>query len=469
MSTFDQILTQQFSAPIPNEVIGLLRSIKLLHPNQQHVSVQDCCLPLTPWLRHKDISFEYLKDPQHSSHVLLQWDCYDRKLITRVLSGTLQFMYQGIEFLVYTVTWKRGPGYARETLYQFVFDSKDGTDTCARELLIEVHTWFHSLKDEIWVFQQGGWMKDKGLWDAIQSASWDDIVLENKFLEDLRRDTKTFFANKGIYESMGITWKRGLLLLGPPGNGKTESIKLLLKESTQAALYVKSFSTNFGPEAGVRNIFEHARNHAPCILVIEDIDSMVTPAVRSFFLNELDGLGKNEGILTIATTNHPERIDDAILNRPSRFDVKYNFSLPDFALRTQYAQKWVVKTSSLRVNTNWHIKFQKADEELAQDVAKLTDGWSFAFLKELFVSFLLRIAHDGLPLKGDNGDVEFADDILLQQAQRLSSQIVKAKDLEAKEVKPLEEQASISFRPQAFQPTFLREELGATFHSDSFF
>jgi SpoVK/Ycf46/Vps4 family AAA+-type ATPase len=50
-----------------------------------------------------------------------------------------------------------------------------------------------------------------------------------------------------------------------------------------------------GPEAGVSRIFEHARNNAPCILVIEDIDSMVTPAVRSFFLNELDGLvsGKN--------------------------------------------------------------------------------------------------------------------------------------------------------------------------------
>ncbi len=82
------------------------------------------------------------------------------------------------------------------------------------------------------------------------------------------------------------------------------------------------------------------------------------------------------------------------------------------------------------------------------------------------MSFLRRIAHDGLQLKGDNGEVEFADDILLRQALRLSSQIVMAKDLEAKEVKPLEEQASISYRPQA---SFLREELGAPFHSDSFF
>lgn len=82
----------------------------------------------------------------------------------------------------------------------------------------------------------------------------------------------------------------GLLLLGPPGNGKTESIKVLLKESGQAALYVKSFTTQVGPEHGVRAIFNHARANAPCILVLEDLDSMVGPGVRSFFLNELDGL-----------------------------------------------------------------------------------------------------------------------------------------------------------------------------------
>jgi len=60
---------------------------------------------------------------------------------------------------------------------------------------------------------------------------------------------------------------------------------------------------------------------------------MVTDTVRSYLLNELDGLAQNDGILTIATTNHPERIDDAILNRPSRSDVKYHFDLPTHELR----------------------------------------------------------------------------------------------------------------------------------------
>lgn len=89
--------------------------------------------------------------------------------------------------------------------------------------------------------------------------------------------------------------------------------------------------------------------------------------------------GQNEGILTIATTNHPEQIDDAIINRPSRFDVKYNFDLPTEELRRKYAIKWIHKISTLKAG----VSFGDDVEMLAQDIAKETDGWSYAFLKEL--------------------------------------------------------------------------------------
>ena len=82
--------------------------------------------------------------------------------------------------------------------------------------------------------------------DVVFLAVADEVVLEERFKEGLRRDTKTFFASKDAYESLQITWKRGILLLGPPGNGKTESIKALLHESTGTGvnpLYVKSFTT----------------------------------------------------------------------------------------------------------------------------------------------------------------------------------------------------------------------------------
>ena len=88
----------------------------------------------------------------------------------------------------------------------------------------------------------------------------------------------------------------------------------------------------------------------------------------------------NEGILTIATTNHPERIDDAILNRPSRFDVKYNFALPEPHLRRAFAVKWLTKVNALSENTG--VAFSNP-EETADAIAEKTEGWSYAFLKEL--------------------------------------------------------------------------------------
>jgi SpoVK/Ycf46/Vps4 family AAA+-type ATPase len=90
--------------------------------------------------------------------------------------------------------------------------------------------------------------------------------------------------------------------------------------------------------------------------------------------------GDNEGTLTIATTNHPERIDDAILNRPSRFDVKYEFTLPDHALRKAFASKWLAKVNAFSANT---VVAFEAPDKTAVEVADKTEGWSFAFLKEL--------------------------------------------------------------------------------------
>ncbi|KIP02821.1 hypothetical protein PHLGIDRAFT_59041, partial [Phlebiopsis gigantea 11061_1 CR5-6] len=248
-----------------------------------------------------------------------------------------------------------------------------------RALAEAVFRWSHELKEEIWVFEGGGWRKNKKLYRAVQSASWDDVVLEDEFKEGLRRDTRTFFASQAAYDSLGITWKRGILLLGPAGNGKTESIKALLNETKGVSpLYVKSFTTRNGPEQGIRAIFEHARSHVPCILILEDLDAMLVPEAKAFFLNEIDGLADNAGILTIATTNHPERIDDAILNRPSRFDVKYAYALPGAALRTAFARRWLEKVNASGLQFT-------APAQTADAVAAKTDGWSFAFLKELCV------------------------------------------------------------------------------------
>lgn len=77
-----------------------------------------------------------------------------------------------------------------------------------------------------------------------------------------------------------------------------------MKNLEHPSLYVKSFHTYNGDETGIKMIFEKARAMAPCLLILEDIDSLITKDNRSFFLNEVDGLEENDGILVIATTNH---------------------------------------------------------------------------------------------------------------------------------------------------------------------
>jgi SpoVK/Ycf46/Vps4 family AAA+-type ATPase len=90
----------------------------------------------------------------------------------------------------------------------------------------------------------------------------------------------------------------------------------------------------------------------------------------------------NEGLITLASTNHPDRLDPAIVDRPSRFDRKYHFDLPAEAERRRYAETW-----------NRRLGADLALDATALDgVAATTDGFSFAYMKELFASALMRAA-----------------------------------------------------------------------------
>lgn len=72
----------------------------------------------------------------------------------------------------------------------------------------------------------------------------------------------------------------------------------------------------------MQQVFSQARLLAPCVLILEDLDNMINPSNRSFFLNQIDGITPNNGVLVIATTNFLEKLDPALSKRPSRFDRK---------------------------------------------------------------------------------------------------------------------------------------------------
>jgi len=77
-----------------------------------------------------------------------------------------------------------------------------------------------------------------------------------------------------------------------------------------------------GDEYSMEMVFGKARELAPCVIILEDLDSLINDSNRSYFLNQLDGLEGNDGLLVIGTTNHFDRLDPGISSRPSRFDRK---------------------------------------------------------------------------------------------------------------------------------------------------
>jgi hypothetical protein len=205
---------------------------------------------------------------------------------------------------------------------------------------------------------------------------------------------------------MSVPWKRGVIFHGVPGNGKTVSLKALINSLSQRedpipALYVKSFDGCNGEKYSIQSIFSHARSMAPCLLIFEDLDSLVVDKCRSYFLNEVDGLESNDGILMIGSTNHLDRLDTAITKRPSRFDRKYHFKVPDMGERLDYCRYW-----SRKFADSTTVDFP---DEICQPIAAMTEDFSFAYLKELFVSSLLELARVSTADDEDAGDAAEAE------------------------------------------------------------
>lgn len=238
MSSFSSFLTSQFSAPLHHPTLNLIKHLKSQHPESQHLSVEkhaEFQFPILDYLKATSIEFTYLKQDTHTT---IDYTNENIELYDEIIAGTVEFSYESVAYRLYRLHWTDNDG--SPYLWHLAFDGDD--DSAGRKLIREVYRWANKSDGEIWVYDQV-WTKDKALYDAVQMASWDEVILDDTFKENLRRDTKIFFSSKEIYTSLGITWKRGLLLLGPPGNGKTESIKALLAETKATPLYVKSFDS----------------------------------------------------------------------------------------------------------------------------------------------------------------------------------------------------------------------------------
>lgn len=204
--------------------------------------------------------------------------------------------------------------------------------------------------------------------------TWEDLFLPDDIKVELRKLVEVFLRSKDFYQTKGIPWKRGILLYGKPGNGKTSIIRTLISMYNFKPVTIAA-SAN---DEAVQEAFKYAEEQSPSLLYFEDLDSLINKNVdASSFLNLMDGISAKNGLLVIATANEINKLKDNITDRPSRFDRKIEIPLPNQKMSYIYLKKWFgnsITTSQCKELAKYAVKHK----------------FSYAYLKDLYISSMFE-------------------------------------------------------------------------------
>ncbi|XP_044075372.1 ATP-dependent zinc metalloprotease YME1L1b isoform X2 [Siniperca chuatsi] len=268
-----------------------------------------------------------------------------------------------------------------------------------------------------------------GLDSAVDPVQMKNVTFEHvKGVEEAKNELQEvveFLKNPQKFTALGGKLPKGVLLVGPPGTGKTLMARAVAGEADVPFYYASGseFDEMFvGVGASrIRNLFREAKANAPCVIFIDELDSVGGKRIESpmhpysrqtinQLLAEMDGFKPNEGVIIIGATNFPEALDNALI-RPGRFDMQVTVPKPDVKGRTEIL--------------NWYLKKIKVDPAIeANIIARGTVGFSGADLENLVNQAALKAAVDGkdmVTLK----ELEFAKDKILMGPERRSAEIDK--------------------------------------------
>lgn len=231
---------------------------------------------------------------------------------------------------------------------------------------------------------------------SSEGIKFSDVAGEDEAKENLA-EIVDYLHNPEKYKEIGASMPKGILLVGPPGTGKTMLAKAVAGEadvpffSMSGSEFVEMF-VGMGASK-VRDLFQQAKEKAPCIVFIDEIDAIgkkrdgqiggndEREQTLNQLLTEMDGFTGNNGVIILAATNRPESLDPALL-RPGRFDRRVPVELPDLKGRED-----ILKVHAKKIKVDSSVDFNK--------IARMASGASGAELANIVNEAALRAVRDG--------------------------------------------------------------------------
>ena len=268
------------------------------------------------------------------------------------------------------------------------------------------------------MFGMGGKSNAKVYVQSTEGIHFTDVAGEDEAKENLA-EIVDYLHNPTKYTDVGASMPKGLLLVGPPGTGKTMLAKAVAGEanvpffSISGSEFVEMF-VGMGASK-VRDLFKQAKEKAPCIVFIDEIDAIgkkrdgqmggndEREQTLNQLLTEMDGFEGNNGVIILAATNRPESLDPA-LTRPGRFDRRVPVELPDLAGRE----------AILKVHAK---KIKASDDVDLHTIARMASGASGAELANIINEAALRAVRSGRTVVNES-DLEESIEVVIAGYQK---------------------------------------------------
>ena len=312
------------------------------------------------------------------SEIWTDWQGDDTGVIRSAANAWYEVRWKEHNLQVITLSWHSAN--TRVKHYWIMSASR----IVSEGFLEAVTTWKNELRDEVLVFASDRTTKDKILCRSLKASTFENVVLPRGMTAEIKNEIGTFFDSEPFYEKHGTPWQRTLTLVGPTGNGKSQTLRAIAGLVDQPVIYVNDIKDGTTQNAQpVRRLFTQARTMAPCLLIVDDFHRVLDARSQELFLYELNSQDNN-GILTVLTGN--TKACRSLQEAVKMCGRQFTLPRPGQAERRAYI---TVK------NRDVDSEHRLSDSSVEAVVSAFAD-LSFAQIQEIWLRGAMRMQPDGI-------------------------------------------------------------------------